>query len=135
MKVCCVFVCVSAMAAGLTVSPAESDLVSMINFLADGENGRSDVSSISSARCGAAPHHTATPITAVYQHMYVHLQIQKCTHKHMRMHAHTHTHTCLQSPPHGCAQSAHFRVALDVRDDVTDKEKGVPSAFLIQVQM
>ena len=51
----------------------------------------SDVSSISSARCGTAPHHTTTPITAVYQHMYVHLQIQKCTHKHMCTHAHTHT--------------------------------------------
>ena len=37
------------------------------------------------------PHHTTTPITAVYQHMYVHLQIQKCTHKHMRTQAHTHT--------------------------------------------
>ena len=74
------FVCVSARAVGLTVSPAGRDLVDMVNFLADSEHKRSDVNSNSSDRCGTAPHHTTTLITAVYQHMYVYLKIQKCTH-------------------------------------------------------
>ena len=40
---CCVVVCGSPRAEGLTVSPAGRDVVDMVSFLADSEHNRSDV--------------------------------------------------------------------------------------------
>ena len=65
VTVCCVLVCVSVRAVGLTVSPAGRDMVDTVSFLADSEHKRSDVSSNSSARCGTVPHHTTTLNMAV----------------------------------------------------------------------
>ena len=43
VTVCCVVVCGSPRAEGLTVSPAGRDVVDMVSFLADSEHKRSDV--------------------------------------------------------------------------------------------
>ena len=40
---CCVVVCGSQRAEGLTMSPAGRDVVDMVSFLADSEHKRSDV--------------------------------------------------------------------------------------------
>ena len=86
VTVCCVVVCGSPRAEGLTVAPAGRDVVDMVSFLADSEHKRRDVSSTSSARCGhylstlpqqtpgvvgctAGPHHTQH--SCHYQHMHV----------------------------------------------------------------
>ena len=97
VTVCCVVVCGSPRAEGLTVAPAGRDVVDIVSFLADSEHKRCDVSSTSSARCGhylstlphqtpgvvactAGPHHTQH--SCHYQHMHV-----------IHQHASTHMHT------------------------------------------
>ena len=86
VTVCCVVVCGSPRAEGLTVSPAGRDVVDMVSFLADSEHKRSDVSSTSSARCGAVPQHTTTTNT-------------RCGSVYCRTSPHT---TQLSLPTHAC---------------------------------